>query len=422
MARRRGFFAELERQSRLAAQARAREERDAVRQHNAAIRRAEQAQRAAERARGAAERAAEADRKRLEKAAREAHIAAMEAEVDERNATLAEIYDDMDSLLAATLGVDDYVDLETLRTPVEHPPFDRADLEVPIPPPPPIPDPPEPRLVPPPPPSGLGGVFGGKKKHAEAVAAAERAHQEALARWRVDCEAAARQREAAAAEHAKAEANRVAKLEAERARYEAECAAREVEAAERHRELDELIANLGYGVPDAVQEYVSIVLSHSVYPEHFPVTHEFSFDPATAELRLKALVPAPDQVPDVKAYKYNKLSDSITTTKLTQRELKERYSGAVHQVALRSLHEVFEADRRGLIKTITLEVGTTTIDKATGKQTYVPFVAVGAERDTFISFDLSAVVPSATLAHLGAAVSKDPYNLVAADLRGIRKT
>ncbi len=183
-----------------------------------------------------------------------------------------------------------------------------------------------------------------------------------------------------------------------------------------------MIAKLGYGTPDAVQEYVSIVLSHSVYPEHFRVTHEFSFDPSTAELALKALVPGPSTVPDVKAYKYMKSSDSITTTKLSQREIKERYSGAVQQVALRSLHEVFEADRRGLIKTVTLEVGTNTIDPATGKQAYVPFVAVGAEREAFLGFDLSAVVPSATLAHLGAAVSKDPYNLVPADLSGIRST
>jgi len=41
----------------------------------------------------------------------------------------------------------------------------------------------------------------------------------------------------------------------------------------------------------------------------------------------------------------------------------------VHQVALRSFHEVFEADRRGLIRSISLEVGTETIDPATGVET-----------------------------------------------------
>ena len=172
---------------------------------------------------------------------------------------------------------------------------------------------------------------------------------------------------------------------------------------------------------EAVQEYVSIVLSHSVYPEQFPVDHEFTFDPSTAELRLRAFVPGPDYVPAVKAYKYTKASDEITTTSLPQKELKERYARAVHNVALRSLHEIFEADRRGLIRTISLEVGTNTTDRATGKDVYVPLVAVAAERDTFVNFDLGAVVPRATLKHLGAAVSKDPYALVPADTSGVRR-
>lgn len=417
---RRGFFAEIERQSRLAAQQRERAHRAAVREHTAAVRHAEQAQRAAERARAQASRATDAERKRLDKEAREAHIAAMEAEAAERNAVLAEIYDDIDSLLEATLAVDDYVDLETLRTPAEHPPFSRPDLERPLPRPASIPDPPEPDFEPPPPPGGLGGLFG-KKKHAEAVAGAEAAHESALDRWRIELDDVARRREVAAAQYAKAEIDRVDELEKERARYAAACAAREAEAVERHKELDELIANLGYGAVDAVQEYVSIVLSHSVYPEHFPVAHKFKFDPATAELQLRALLPEPDKVPEVKAYKYTKASDSITASALPQREVKERYAQAVHAAALRSIHEVFEADRRGLIRTISLQVGTGTIDKATGKQIYVPFVAVAAERDAFLELELSAVVPRATLIHLGAAVSKDPYNLVPADTSGIRR-
>jgi restriction system protein len=415
-----GFLADLERASRQGAQRQARAQRAAVREHNAAVRRTEQAQRASERANMQLAKANEAERKRLEKEARAAHIEAKEAEVAERNAVLAELHDDIDSLLQATLGVDDYVDLETLRTPTVHPPFDRGDLETPTPPPAPIPEPPEPLYVPPPQPGGLGGIFG-KKKHAEAVIAAEAAHQSAMERWRVALDNVSRRREDAAKAHAAAEADRTQRLKVERARYSAECAARDAETKERHKELDQLIANLGYGTAEAVQEYVSIVLSHSVYPSAFTVTHDFSFDPATAELKLRALVPSPESIPNVKAYKYTKASDSITESPLTQKESKERYAGAVHQVALRSIHEVFEADRRGLIRTISLEVGTNTIDKATGKETYVPFVAAGAERDKFLEFDLSSVLPSATLAHLGATISKDPFNLAPADLSGIRR-
>src|SRR5690606_25699375 len=98
------------------------------------------------------------------------------------------------------------------------------------------------------------------------------------------------------------------------------------------------------------------------------------------------------------------------------------YANAVHQVALRSLHEVFEADRRGLVKTIALEVGTETSDPATGQQTFLLFVAVGAERTSFLELNLSNVVPSATLAHLGAATSKNPYELVTVDPTGVRRS
>lgn len=416
----RGFFAELERQARIAARERERAQLSAVRDHNAAVRQAEQAQRAADRAQAQYARASEAERKRLEKEARAAHVAAREAEVAERNLELMQTYGEIDTLMSATLAIDDYVDLETLRTPAEHPPFGRADLEAPVPQPAPIPDPPEPVFTPPAAPSGLGGLFG-KKKHTESVAAAEAQHQAAVERWRAELDDVAKRRVAAADEHARAEAERVASLEAERTRYANECALREQKAAEHSAELDQLIANLGYGTVEAVQEYVSIVLSHSVYPEQFSVDHEFTFDPGSAELHLRALVPGPGKVPAVKAYKYTKASDEITSAPLPQKELKERYTRAVHNVALRSLHEVFEADRRGLIKTISLEVGTNTTDRATGKEVYVPLVAAAAERDTFVEFDLAAVVPAATLSHLGAAVSKDPYALVPADTSGIRR-
>jgi restriction system protein len=409
---RRGFLAELQHQSRVAAREAERRRNAASREHQAAVRRAEQARKADERARAQAGRAAEAERKRLEREAAAAHVAAMQAEVEELNAGLAEQNAEIDGLLAATLEVDDYVDLDALRRAVEHPPFDRTDLEAPVPSPQVLPPPPEPVFTPP------TGVLGKKKKQAEAEAAYAQTH----AVWRTEVDSLPARQQAAAHDHARAEAQRHAALERERERYQAECAARDSEVAEHNAAIDTLIANLGYGAVDAVQEYVQIVLANSVYPEHFAVEHEFEFDPSTAELRIRVLVPPPSSLEDVKAYKYTKASDEITTTALSQKACKDRYTEAIEQVALRTLHEIFESDRRGLIKSIAAEVGTETTDPATGKQSYVPFVAVAAERTTFLDFDLSAVVTSATLQHLGAAVSKNPFGLVAADTTGVRKS
>lgn len=418
---RRGFLAEIQHQSRVAARERERRAREADRALAAAHRSAEQARKVEERAAAQLARATAADEKRLAKEAREAHVAAMEAEAESRNFELSQQYEEIDSLLAATLEVDDYVDLATLRVVAEHPPFDRIDLETPVPQPSAIPDPPEPVFAPPAPPSGLRGLFGGKK-HEQASAEAAAAHEAAVTQWQSGLVEAESARKAAASQHAELEAKRVLALDAERARYANECAAREAAAAEQNRAIDALVADLGYGAVHAVQEYVSIVLSNSVYPAHFPVEHDFEFDPATAELRLRALVPAPDKMATTAAYKYSKSSDEITSTSLSQKACKDRYTNAVQQVALRSMHEVFEADRRGLIKAISLQVGTGAIDPATGREAYIPFVAVSGERDSFLELNLSNVVPAATLTLLGAVVSKSPYDLVPVDPSGIRRS
>ena len=179
--------------------------------------------------------------------------------------------------------------------------------------------------------------------------------------------------------------------------------------------------NLGYGTAESIQEYVAIVLGNSVYPEQFAVQHEFTFEPTAAELALHVRIPEPSQLSSAKRFKYVKASDEILPVASSQKECKDRYASAVHQVALRSIHEVFEADRRGLIRTISLEVVTSAIDPSTGIRADVTLVIAGAERDVFMIFDLSAVVPEKTLVRLGAAMSKNPFGLVPAERSGVRR-
>ncbi len=214
---RRGFFAEIQHQSRVAARDRERAEREAARRHVAAVQQTQKAKKASEHAKTQLAKAADSERKRLEKEAREAHVAAKEAEVIERNGKLERIYEEIDSLLASTLGVDDYVDLSSLRVEVTHPPFDRTDLEVPLPQPSRILLPNEPVLALPEPPSGLASFFG-KKKYAEAIENAQRAHERALVEWRAACRDVLARHQKAEDVWARDEARRLDALRSERER------------------------------------------------------------------------------------------------------------------------------------------------------------------------------------------------------------
>lgn len=416
-----GFLTSIHRLAKQVARENERQRKASQRAYASAQREAEAAQRRGQQAYARAQKASAADLKRLEKEARETHEAARAAEVECKNLNLAEMEEELAGILVATLGVDDFVDLNTLRVGAIHPPFHRQDLTTPSRPPLPIVDSSMPVYTELPPPRGLLS-FLSKNKHEHATAKALAKHQEETIRWQAEVARNEGLRAAEAAAYEERERVRQATLKEEQDRYAADCARRDNEADVQNKEVDELIANLAYGTPEAVEEYIGIVLSNAVYPDHFPISHDYSFDPTSAELRLSVAVISPDQLPTVKAYKYVKASDEITEIPFSSKACKDRYAGAVHQVALRVPHEIFEADRRGLIGTISLKVGTHGIDPATGSFSFVPLVALGVARENFMKIELANVQPAATLVHLGASVSKNPYGLISANVSGVRKS
>jgi restriction system protein len=414
----RGFLSTVNKIAREAEKSARRAQQEAERREREAARNEAQLVREMERARQQEVRAQEAERKRQISEAKAAHVEARNAEVEELNAELAQKCDAIDGILAATLEIDDYFDLTSLRRAPEVVPFKHSELEQPSPRPPAISDPVEPVYVEPPPPKAL---FGKEKKHKAAIAEAQEAHELAQREWQRELKQAQARRIAENQEYEKTEKTRLEKLASAKAAHAKACAQKEQEVAEYNDGIERLIADLGYGSTDAVEAYFSIVFARSIFPDHFPVSHESTFEPSSAELRVRVSIPPPSDMVTIKNYRYVKKDDEIAVTNLSQKACKDRYASAIDQVALRSIHEVFEADRRGLVKTVSVEVGTQAADPATGIESFIPLAAVAAERENFLQFDLSAVVPRVTMEHLGGVFSKKPYDLIAVDTSGVRK-
>ncbi|MBI1381747.1 MAG: hypothetical protein GC161_11750 [Planctomycetaceae bacterium] len=420
MARQRGLLADLLHESREAERLNARAQREAEKAYREAEREAERRRKEDERAAAQALKASEQDRKEREREAKAAHLAAMEAEVERRNAEINAREEELASLLAATLEVDDFVDLETLRADARPLRFSVPELERPTPPPELPVAPPRPELRLPEPPKGLF-AFLSSGKHTRAVREAESRHEQEIGVWQMRVNDVNMQCRDLNARHAEAERLRLLRLSQAQAEHEKRSAEHVRKATEQNARLDELLANLSYGVPEAVDEYISIVLANSVYPRCLAVSHDFSYDAKHAELSVTAFIPPPTHIPTAQSFKYNKSADEIVASEMSKKAQKDRYASIAHQVALRTLHEVFEADRRGLIRSIALVVGTATVDPATGHDTTIPFVAVAAEREQFQAINLARVTPDATLVRLGASLSKSPIDLVRADTSGIRQ-
>lgn len=411
MGRKRGFFAEVQHQAALAERNRQRAAVAAERDRQRALKEAERARVSADRARAAAAKSDARARAEAEREAKRLHVVAQESLVESLNVNLESRLADIDNILQFTLSIDDYVDLEKLRQVSEHPDFSSA-YEVPTPEPAPIVAPPEPVH---PTPEPVKGLFGRKKREAEARAKADVEHAAAQAAWSEEVAAIPRRQLEQLTTHSEAERTRLRELEGAREQYEKECQERTRQAEDHNAELDILIEGVAAGRAEAMDEYVGIVLGNSVYPDEFDVEVDYAFDEQTRELRLDLELPSPEQIPTARAFKYVKAKGEITESAQTQKEQKERYRSIVLNTALRTLHEVFEADRSGTIETISLAAGTQYVDPATGQDNFATLLAVAVDRETFLGIDLAKAVPEEALKHLGATVSKNPHALQAID-------
>lgn len=264
-------------------------------------------------------------------------------------------------------------------------PFDPGELAIPI-------EPPVEQV--PPPPSGLRKLLpGAKAKHARAVAEAETRYAEELA-------------QAVQAEH-----NRQTALNAAEHDRQARVHAEAEQVAIRNKEVDALKAGYETRDPDAVVTYGSMVLAASRYPDGFPQQHKVAYVPESRQLVIEMDLPTFDVVPDVTEYRYVKAKDEITPKARPATQSRALYANVVAQVTLRSVYEMFRADRADHIESVVFNGHVDTIDPRTGQPTHPCLITLRTTRDLFESLDLARVEPGACLQGLNASISRNPAEL-----------
>jgi restriction system protein len=321
----------------------------------------------------------EKERKRL-------YLEHRQAEVSRLNDQLTDNVSALRGILAATLLVDDHIDFEALKERPDPPPFEAGSLDVPI-------NPPE--FAPPPSPRFFQKLVPGTtKRHQAELAEAEVGHQRAVA-------------EAEEQEH-----QRVDRLEAARAEHERSVVQLKEDTEAQNREVDAFKEAFERGEPEAVVNYFTMVLTASRYPDGFPRQFKLAHVPESKQLVVEYDLPSPDIAPATREYRYIKSKDEVAEAARPASERKGIYGDVVAQLALRSLHELFESDRDERIETVVFNGYVDTVDRRTGQPTRPCLVTVRASRDVFNRLDLSRVEPAACLKGLNASVSRSPSELV----------
>jgi restriction system protein len=191
---------------------------------------------------------------------------------------------------------------------------------------------------------------------------------------------------AAAAAHA-------AKLEKAKQAYETERAAFLARQQAHNDAVLGFRARYEEGSPEAVERYAQMVLEKSEYPDGISGEPDVQFDQDSSTLVINFWLPTPSDLPTVVEYRYVASRREIKPVEMKSKEFEAFYDDVIHQIALRTVHEVVTADGAARIGATVFNGWVRGIDAKTGKPFTSCILSFQAPRQQFLELDLRRVKP-----------------------------
>ena len=162
---------------------------------------------------------------------------------------------------------------------------------------------------------------------------------------------------------------------------------------DENKQIDRFRLKYTQGKSDAVIEFLDATLSHSEYPDEFPMRWEMDFVVETGALIVDYELPSPEDFPTLKAVKYDVVRETFEQSYWSASEVAQFYESAMYQSCLRSLYDVFAADEAEVIASVTFNGWVNFTDKAHGKPARACIMSVQAARTTIEHANLWTVDP-----------------------------
>ena len=180
---------------------------------------------------------------------------------------------------------------------------------------------------------------------------------------------------------------------------------------QRNAELDELKVAYDTGKPTAVTAYCQLVLSASQYPESFPRTFDLDFIGETKVLIVSLSLPVVENLPSLKEVKFVATKDELVETFLPESALHRLYDETIYKIALRTIHELYDADLRNAIDSIIFNGFVDSIDKSTGHEVHACILSLQATREEFEKIKLDQVDAKSCVRKLKGVGSSQLHSL-----------
>ncbi|MFB5677357.1 restriction endonuclease [Paenibacillus terreus] len=157
----------------------------------------------------------------------------------------------------------------------------------------------------------------------------------------------------------------------------------------------------------SIIEYCEMVLENSKYPETFPKNYELEYNPENKILVIEYQLPSINCFPTLKELKYIASKKELKEVHLSESQIQKMFDESMYKITLRTLHELFEADKAEAIDAISFNGWVEAINKATGKEENNCILTIQVKKEEFRDIDLANVDPRICFKNLkGIASSK----------------
>ena len=163
--------------------------------------------------------------------------------------------------------------------------------------------------------------------------------------------------------------------------------------------------------PGAVSDYCEMVLSNSEYPDYFPQDWDIDYRAEAKVLIVDYSLPNVESLPTTKEVKYIASRDEFTESHLSSAALNKLYDGLLYQIALRTIHELFEADVVNALDSVVFNGWVDSVDKKTGQSVNACIMSIQASKNEFSAINLVRVDPKACFKQLKGVGSSKLHGL-----------
>lgn len=160
-----------------------------------------------------------------------------------------------------------------------------------------------------------------------------------------------------------------------------------------------------------IAKYFSLVLEKSKYPNSLGLSSSVHYDEAAKILLVDMELPASDKFIQTVEYKYNATTRETTGKTMGKKEFDDFYNDALYQIALRTIHEIFESDYQDCIEAAVFNGWVDKMDPQTGNQMRNCILSLHVSKKEFSGINLENINPRECFSHLKGITAGSLVNL-----------